>query len=50
MQRMYPLAALFDVFIRGMLPLQVRIDEFTPIRERRQRFAKPASASRRMTR
>ena len=40
MQRVYPLAALFDVFVRGMLPLQVRIDEFTSIRESRERSAK----------
>ena len=31
MQRVYPLAALFGVFVRGMLSLQVWIDEFTSI-------------------
>ena len=31
---------LFDIFVRGMLPLQVWIDKFTSIREGRQRFAK----------
>ena len=40
MQRVYLLAMLFDVFVRRMLPLQVWVDEFTSIRERRQRFAK----------
>ena len=40
MQRVYLLAMLFDIFVRGMLPLQVGIDEFTSIRESRQRFAK----------
>jgi len=29
MQRVYPLATLFDVFVRGLLPLRVWIDEFT---------------------
>jgi len=40
MQRVYLLAMLFDIFVRGALPLQVGIDEFTSIRESRQRFAK----------
>ena len=40
MQRVYFLAMLFDIFVRGMLPLQVCVDEFTSIREGRQRFAK----------
>jgi hypothetical protein len=35
MQRVYVLAMLFDVFVRGMLPLQVWIDEFASIREGR---------------
>ncbi len=40
MQRVYLLAMLFDVLVCGMLPLQVWVDEFTSIREGRQRFAK----------
>ena len=40
MQRVYLLAMLFDVFVRGMLPLQVWIDDFASMRESRQRFAK----------
>ncbi len=39
MQRVYLLATLFDVFVRGMLPLQVWIDEFASIHENRQRSA-----------
>ena len=35
MQRVYLLAMLFDIFVRGMLPLQVGIDEFASIREGR---------------
>ena len=40
MQRGYLLAMLFDVFVRGVLPLGVRIDQFASIGESRQRFAK----------
>ena len=40
MKRVYLLAMLFEVFVRGMFPLQVWIDEFTSIREGRERFAK----------
>jgi hypothetical protein len=40
MQRVHPLATLFDVFVRGMLPLQVWIDQFTSICEGRERLAK----------
>jgi len=35
MQRGYLLAMSFDVFVRGMLPLQVWKDKFTAIREGR---------------
>jgi len=40
MQRVHLLATLLDVFVGGLLPLQVRVDQFAPIGESRQRFAK----------